>query len=56
MVIFSEALITGTAELCEFNASAMPGFLSTESENFIGILQMTQLNPVPVCGKYTSSI
>ena len=49
-------VITGTAELCEFNTSAMPGFLARESESFIGILQMIQLNPVPVFGKYTSSI
>ena len=28
----------------------VPGFMSRESENFTGILQMVQLNPVPVFG------
>ena len=38
--------------------SLNPGFISRESEKFTGILQMVQLNPVPVFGakKNTSTI
>ena len=38
--------------------SLNPGFISRESEKFTGILQMVQLNPVPVFGaqKNTSAI
>ena len=32
----------------------MPGFKPRESEKFIGILQIVQLNPVPVFGASTS--
>ena len=28
----------------------MPGFMSRESEKFTGILDMIQLNPVPIFG------